>query len=137
MREVVQRTLLLAGGWFFVLLALVGLLLPLVPSTPFVLLAAFCFSRSSERIHGWLLRSPGFGPILSDWEAHGAIQPHIKLFASLLLVGLLVYPIGFLEFHVAFKALAVATALWVLWFLWSRPSGPRDAGADAGPPAGD
>jgi uncharacterized membrane protein YbaN (DUF454 family) len=51
-----------------------GAVLPLVPSTPFVLLAAFCFARSSPAFHRWLLHSPVFGTAIRDWQAHRAIS---------------------------------------------------------------
>lgn len=72
------RYLLLSLGWIFVLLGAVGAILPLLPTTPFILLAAFCFARGSEKAHGWLLENRIFGPLLRDWENGGAISPRAK-----------------------------------------------------------
>ena len=55
-------------GLLFVGLGAIGAVLPLLPTTPFILLAAWCFARSSPRLHGWLLSSELFGPLLRDWE---------------------------------------------------------------------
>ena len=55
-------------GLVFVALGAVGAVLPLLPTTPFILLAAGCFARSSPRLHRWLLESELFGPTLRDWE---------------------------------------------------------------------
>jgi uncharacterized membrane protein YbaN (DUF454 family) len=55
--------------------------LPLVPATPFLLLAAYGFARSSPRLHGWLLGHPRFGPVITDWQAHGAIAGRVKVTA--------------------------------------------------------
>lgn len=55
-------------GLLFVGIGAVGAVLPLLPTTPFILLAAWCFARSSPRLHGWLMTSELFGPLLRDWE---------------------------------------------------------------------
>ena len=122
MREVVQRGLLLAAGLVFLLLAAIGLALPLVPTTPFLLLAAACFARSSERLHRWLLASPAFGPILRDWEQRGAVRLHVKVVATLLLAILVAVPVATQDFPDWMKAIAVTSSAGVLLFLWTRPS---------------
>ena len=58
-----------------------GAVLPLVPTTPFLLLAAFAFARSSPRLHDWLLSHPRFGPLIDDWRRHGAIARGTKIMA--------------------------------------------------------
>ena len=67
MRQKLIRMIFLISGLFFVLLGVIGLLLPLVPTTPFLLVAAFCFSRSSERLHQYLLNHRWFGHYIRDW----------------------------------------------------------------------
>ena len=62
--------LLVAAGGFCLILGTLGIVLPLLPTTPFVLLALWCFSRSSERFHLWLVNHRYFGQVLSDWEQH-------------------------------------------------------------------
>ena len=69
-----MRFIYLCLGLFSVLLAGVGIALPLLPTVPFLLLAAFFFARSSERLHNWLLSHATFGPMISDWNEHGAIR---------------------------------------------------------------
>lgn len=117
-----RRPLFLACGLACLALAIVGLFLPLLPTTPFLLLAAACFSRSSRRLHDWLLRQPTFGPILRDWEQHRAIRLRVKWTATVLLLLLIAYPLLVLDLPPAPKVLAGACAAGVLWFLWSRPS---------------
>jgi uncharacterized membrane protein YbaN (DUF454 family) len=66
-------------GWASVGLAMAGVALPLVPTTPFVLLAAFCFARSSPAAYRRLVESPVLGPVLRDWEQHRGMRPKAKV----------------------------------------------------------
>ena len=68
---------LLLGGVFFVL-ALLGVFLPLLPTTPFLLLASYFLVRSSPRLNDKLLASRTFGPLLRDWQRHRAVRPRVK-----------------------------------------------------------
>jgi uncharacterized membrane protein YbaN (DUF454 family) len=75
------RALWTAAGLAALALGLIGVFLPLLPTTPFVLLAAACFARSSPRLHDWLLRHPVFGPAIRDWRDHRAIPRKGKIAA--------------------------------------------------------
>lgn len=68
-------------GFIFVGAATAGVILPLVPATPFLLLAAFAFARSSPRLETWLLGHPRFGPLITDWRTEGAIGRRPKTLA--------------------------------------------------------
>jgi uncharacterized membrane protein YbaN (DUF454 family) len=76
-------------GFVFLALALVGVFLPLLPTTPFVLLAAACFAQSSERMHRWILANPTFGPMVRDWELKRCVNCRVKVIAigSMAVVG--------------------------------------------------
>ena len=69
------------AGFFLLILAAIGVVLPLLPTTPFVLLAALCFSKSSQRWHQWLLQSPTFGPGLLRWEQQRCLNCRTKVVA--------------------------------------------------------
>ncbi|MEZ5751853.1 MAG: YbaN family protein [Paracoccaceae bacterium] len=69
-----------AGGVALVL-GIVGVFLPLLPTTPFLLLAAFCFARSSPKVEMWLVEHPRLGPPIRDWRREGAIAPRAKALA--------------------------------------------------------
>ncbi len=69
----------LAIAGFFFLLGLMGVLLPGLPATPFLLLTSYFLGRSSPRLNASLLRSRLFGPILTDWQVHGGVRRDVKI----------------------------------------------------------
>lgn len=108
-------------GVLSVALGLIGVVLPLLPTVPFMLLAAFCFARSSERLHGWLLAHPTFGPPIVEWQERGAINLRGKRFATVSIA--LVFGIS-LALGLRWQILGIqaVTLCCVLIFIWSRPS---------------
>jgi len=81
-----MRILLAIAGTVFVALGVIGAVLPVLPTTPFLLLAAGCYARSSERLHGRLLASPWFGPSIRNWQEHRAISPRARTLAIVMIV---------------------------------------------------
>lgn len=73
-------------GIIFLALGAVGVLLPLLPTTPFVLLAAACFAKSSPAWHAWLLKSRIFGPMLLEWEQNRCVSLQVKTLAITVIV---------------------------------------------------
>jgi len=80
-----MRLLFVALGTLFVLLGIAGALLPVLPTTPFMLLAAACFARASSRFYNWLLNNPTFGPTILEWRRHRSIPWRVKLTAIALM----------------------------------------------------
>ena len=78
-----------ALGFVFLGIGALGVILPLLPATPFVLLAAACFARSSEKWHRWLLSSATFGPMVRNWEENRCITCRVKMIGilSMIVVG--------------------------------------------------
>ncbi|MEH6773707.1 MAG: YbaN family protein [Cereibacter changlensis] len=116
-----MRGLWLAGGLTALGLGLIGVFLPLLPTVPFMLLAAFCFARSSDRLHGWLVNHPTFGPPIRDWNRSGAISLRAKQLttASMAFVFLLSVVMGLRPLVLGIQAAVLCcTAL----FIWTRPS---------------
>ena len=74
-------------GSFFVVLGAVGAVLPLLPTTPFILVAAWCFARSSPRMHRWLNESALFGPIVRNWEQNRCVPLRAKVTALVMMLG--------------------------------------------------
>ncbi|MBI6629535.1 YbaN family protein [Pontibaca salina] len=80
-RRLLPRLLWTFAGWLALVLGVLGVVLPVLPTTPFVLLAAYCFGKGSPRLRAWLIGHRTFGPLILDWETHGAIPRPIKRLA--------------------------------------------------------
>ncbi|WP_118134179.1 YbaN family protein [Oceanicella sp. SM1341] len=122
-----MRLFWLSLGLLSLLAGIAGAVLPLLPTVPFLLLAAFCFSRSSERLHVWLTTHPRLGPPITDWQRHGAIRRRVKLIATATIAAafLLSLALGVPGYVLGIQAVVLSL---VLVFLWTRPEGPRTPG---------
>lgn len=108
------------AGFVALGLGMLGIFLPILPTTPLVLLAAFCFSKGSPRFHGWLLAHPRFGPMIHNWQAHGAIPRRAKRMAIVMMAaafGLSLW-LGLPVWVLAVQALCLTGAGL---FVWTRP----------------
>lgn len=119
-----QRWLWLLLAYLSIGMAMLGVLLPGLPTTEFVLLAAWAASRSSPRLSAWLDNHRLFGPLLRDWRNGGVVSRRSKLLASLsmlIALSILLLTVNHLP-SVAFAAACMACgALWI----WSRPERPK------------
>lgn len=91
----IRRVLYVTAGLLCVGMAYLGVLLPGLPATPWVLLASYCFSKSSPRLERWLRRSPIFGRLLRDWHQHRGIRRPVKIVAVCLVVAMVTLSIVF------------------------------------------
>ena len=119
--------LYVTGGWACLALAALGAVLPLLPTTPFVLLASWCFYRGSPRIHAWLHRSKAFGPTLDDWQHYHGIRRSLK-HRAIVMVLVVVAVSLFLNSLIWWLRWAFLAAVAIgLYVIWSVPTLPDDA----------
>lgn len=115
-----KRILLIIAGWLCVGLATLGVILPVLPTTPFLLLAAWCFSRSSKRFHYWLLYRSWFGPYLRYWQTYHAMPKGAK--PKAILVILITFTISlWLVSMLWVRILLLIILVCLLIFMWRLP----------------
>lgn len=125
MREI-RKTVYLAIGWVSLLLGLVGLALPVMPTVPFVLVAFWAFSQSSPRLSRRLLANPHFGPPLRNWLRYNAIPRRVKYLTTLMMAGgcVISWSLGVPVWALVGQvAICVAVATYIL----TRPDPPEAA----------
>jgi len=83
---IISRVFLKVIGLFFVGLAILGVVLPILPTTPFLLVAAGCFAKSSPSLHQKLLDNKTFGPLINDWQRYRTIPKKAKRIALLTMI---------------------------------------------------
>jgi len=116
------RALFLVLGTLCLGVAAVGVVVPVLPTTPFVLLAAACYLRSSATLYDRLLGSRAFGPTIVAWQEHRAIPPRAKAIAIAMVVVTFAISVVFVVDHLILQVgLAALGAVLVLW-LARRPS---------------
>lgn len=92
-------------GWMFFVLGIIGIALPVMPTAPFILLAAGCWARSSRRFHFWLINHRYFGKFVRDWEENHAVPRYAKWLATIMMA---------ISSAMLFYRLP-ADILWVAW----------------------
>ena len=119
--ERVWRPVLWTAGALSLMLGVLGLFLPVLPTTPFVLLTAACWMRASPRFYAWLQRHPTFGPVLRDWEQYRAVPRRAKWLSSIMMslsLGILWWRLPQYPWLLAGVALVcVSVSVW----LWRLP----------------
>lgn len=115
-----MRSLWFIAGSFALILGAIGIVLPLLPTVPFLLLTALCFAKSSDKAHQWLLNHPTFGPPIRDWENNGAIRKSAKRIATLCIAFafILALIMGVPAWALTAQAIVLCC---VLTFIWTRP----------------
>ena len=115
-----MRGLYMVLGFVALGLALLGVLLPILPTTPFVLLAAALFARGSESLHRYLWHHRIFGPIIQDWHEHRSMPPGIKPWAFGLLALSFIVSISIIAM-LWLKLVLLALGVTLALFLWRVP----------------
>lgn len=123
-RHATRRALWWMLAWSALALGLVGIVVPGLPTTPLVLLAAFAAARGSPRLEAWLKAHPRFGPLIRDWQAHGAVSRKAKWTATIAMAVCAVILWLFAPNAWAHWPPVVVMTVVAIW-LWRRPEGPR------------
>lgn len=125
-----MRIMYLFCGYLFLFIGAVGAIVPVLPTTPFLIIAAGCFSRSNEKIERWLKTHPVIGPPICNWQEFGCIPFRAKLLATMM-ISLSLYGMYFWSPLSGQMQIAIGALIAIgLLYVWTRPSTvPQTVGA--------
>jgi len=109
-----KKIILLFLGWLCVGLAFVGIFVPGIPTTPFLIVALWAFAQSSKKFHSWLLNHKRFGPMLRNWESHKVVPQKAKI----LMIILQIFAVIMVQYSI--NNYLITTMLAVLLFFVAR-----------------
>ena len=118
MRKRIKKYLLILLGSLFVVLGIIGAVLPILPTTPFLLLALACFAKSSPFFHQILLNNRWFGSALQQWEKDKSISRNVKIKAMIMIVLTFSVSIVILDGRLLLQSGLVAMGSTLLIFMW-------------------
>jgi hypothetical protein len=124
-RSRLVRGLLWLGGSVSLALGLLGVVLPGLPTTPFVLLAAACYAKASPRLHRWMLNHRWMGPMLRDWERDRSLSRRSKTVAVLSMAVMISFSLWGFRGNVAAQLVLLATAAVGAWVVLRIPTRKR------------
>ena len=116
-----MKFLYLVLGTLSLVLGIIGIFLPVLPTTPLLLLTAFCYYRGSERLYGWLMNHPQLGPYIKNFREHRMIPRRVKAYILTLLWSSLLFCAYILE-PLWLKCLMIGIAVGVTWHILSYRS---------------
>ena len=119
------RPVFFALGMVFLALGAVGAFLPVIPTTGPLLLAAYFFARSSERIHTWLTTHPRFGKLISDFQDGRGLPFRTKVTAVVAMTAAFAFSVGWVLDNTALRITVAAIGVWAIWYVISRPTSDR------------
>lgn len=116
-----KRPLYLTGGIVSTVLGVIGIVLPIMPTVPFLILAAFCFARSDPALEARILNHPVYGPPIRTWREKGAVSRRGKIAATFAFSASIIFGYFTLSGHWLYipPTIAVVCLSW----LWTRPEG--------------
>lgn len=117
-----MRLVYFTTGWLFFLLGVIGAVLPVIPTTPFMLLALWAFSKSSDRFHSWLYHHKFFGPPLQQWCQYRVIPIYAKVLSVSMMAVSFLYLLLFRQMHISITLVVALLMLYGVWFVLSKPS---------------
>ena len=121
----IKRNLLIIAGILSLGLGVLGILLPGLPTTPFILLTAACFAKASPRLHVWLQNHRYLGPMVRDWEAHRSLPKKVKWISSGMMSIMVLFSVWQLAGHPWLQGLVLLLGIIGTWVVWRIPTRHR------------
>lgn len=115
------KGILISIGWIALGFGIAGIFVPLLPTTPFLLVSAYCFSKTSPRFHHWLISHPKLGPPVRDWQQRGVIRLKNKLLATAVIAATVAVSVWKMNHRPELIGVIAVIIAGVLLFIWSRP----------------
>ena len=120
------RAVLLVVGTASLILGVVGIVLPILPTTPFLLVTAACYARASTRLYQWLIGQRSLGPIITEWRRSRSLPPGVKTRALVAVAITFTLSVVLVDATVA-RVMLVATGVILATFLYRIPTAPAEA----------
>ena len=119
-----HKVLFIIAGFLSLGIGIIGIFLPILPTTPLVILAAYCFSKGSNRLHRWLTTNPYFGEMIADWEKYRMISLKAKVMATSMIIPSFAYTLIFVNVAIWIKIIVTSIGVYALHFIWTKPDRP-------------
>ena len=116
-----KKIILITLGWCCVGMAFIGVFVPGIPTTIFLIVALWAFARSSKKFHSWLLNHKRFGPILQNWESHKVVPRNAKILMVILQISAVIIFHYSLQ-NIYLTVLLIITLIFVARYVLSLPS---------------
>ena len=118
----IKKNTYISLGFICVVFAFIGVFLPVLPTTPFALLAAYFFSHSSEKFYRWLISLPALGPLIINWQKHRVIVMRAKINSTLLILCFFSWSLYRFQDKIWISLVIGLIMTGVLIFIWTRTS---------------
>ncbi|MBL7666078.1 MAG: YbaN family protein [Bacteriovoracaceae bacterium] len=120
-----KKYLLITLGLLSLVVGIIGIAIPVLPTAPFVILAAFLFSKSSPELYQWILRTKYLGALVKDWNENGVIRPRAKILCTILIMISVVSSFISIDLELWQQVTILLVVGAVLSFVLTRPSHPK------------
>lgn len=118
----IKRQLFFSLGLLAFGLGIIGVFLPVMPTTPFLLVATYFFSKSSQKFHDWIIYHPKLGPPIRDWNEKRIIRKRAKILATIAILSSLIFPMYIIKLNIWIRIITGVTVGSVLLYILTRPS---------------
>lgn len=123
----ISKMFLITLGWIFIALGVIGIFLPLMPSTVFFILAAWCFSKSSEKFYNWLINHPKFGKLVRDYYEKRGMRLRSKFIAVIMMITTISLSALFFTQNIFVRIILLFIAIIVSIYIFSLASIKEDS----------